>query len=92
MKAKNSNRDENTGQPADKLMQEYFNNNQEELEKARLKLKVKRSKIDDKIKRFQKQALIIGDKVRVRLANFQSAVRKELKAKNSKQILSLIHI
>ena len=56
MKAKNSNRDENTGQPADKLMQEYFNNNQEELEKARLKLKVKRSKIDDKIKRFQKQA------------------------------------
>ena len=28
MKAKNSNRDENTGQPADKLMQEYFNNNQ----------------------------------------------------------------
>ena len=51
------------------------------------KLKVKRSKIDDKIKRFQKQALIIGDKVRVRLANFQSAVRKELKAKNSKQIV-----
>ena len=87
MKAKNSNRDENTGQPADKLMQEYFNNNQEELEKARLKLKVKRSKIDEKIKRFQKQALIIGDKVRVRLANFQSAVRKELKAKNSKQIV-----
>ena len=87
MKAKNSNRDENTGQPADKLMQEYFNNNQEELEKARQKLKVKRSKIDDKIKRFQKQALIIGDKVRVRLANFQSAVRKELKAKNSKQIV-----
>ena len=30
----------------------------------------------NKIKRFQKQALIIGDKVRLRLANFQSAVRK----------------
>ena len=35
-----------------------------------------------KIKRFQ-----VGDKVRVKLANFQSAVRKELKAKNSKQII-----
>jgi hypothetical protein len=87
MKAKISNRDENTRQPADKLMQEYFNNNQEELEKARQKLKVKRSKIDDKIKRFQKQAFVIGDKVRVRLANFQNAVRKELKANNSKQIV-----
>ena len=37
--------------------------------------------------RFQKQALEVGDKVRVKLANFQSAVRKELKAKNSKQII-----
>ena len=70
MKAKNSNRDENTGQPANKLMQEYFNDNQEELEEARQKLKVKRRKIDDKIKRFHEQALVIGDKVRVRLANF----------------------
>ena len=87
MKAKNSNRDENTGQPAQKLMQEYFDDNQEELEKAREKIKAKREKIDDKIKRFQKQALEVGDKVRVKLANFQSAVRKELKAKNSKQII-----
>ena len=39
MKAKNSNRDENTGQPAQKLMQEYFDENQVELEKARDKLK-----------------------------------------------------
>merc|ERR1711991_846320 len=87
MKAKNSNRDENTGQPAQKLMQEYFEENQVELEKARDKLKAKRAKVDEKIKRFQKQSLQVGDKVRVKLANFQSAVRKELKAKNSKQII-----
>ena len=87
MKAKNSNRDENTGQPAQKLMQEYFDKNQVELEKARDKLKAKRAKVDEKIKRFQKQSLQVGDKVRVKLANFQSAVRKELKAKNSKQII-----
>ena len=48
MKAKNSNRDENTGQPAQKLMQEYFDDNQEELEKAREKIRAKREKIDDK--------------------------------------------
>ena len=87
MKAKNSNRDENTGQPAQKLMQEYFDENQVELEKARDKLKAKKPKVDEKIKRFQKQSLQVGDKVRVKLANFQSAVRKELKAKNSKQII-----
>ena len=87
MKAKNSNRDENTGQPAQKLMQEYFDENQVELEKARDKLKAKRAKVDEKIKRFQKQSLQVGDKVRVKLANFQSTVRKELKAKNSKQII-----
>ena len=67
MKAKNSNRDENTGQPAQKLMQEYFDDNQEELKKARKKIKAKREKIDDKIKRFQKQTLEVGDKVRVKL-------------------------
>ena len=49
-------------------------------------LKIKSSS-DEKIKRFQKQSLQVGDKVRVKLANFQSAVRKELKAKNSKQII-----
>ena len=38
------------------------------------------------MKRFHEQALVIGDKVCVRLANFQSAVRKELKAKTLKQI------
>ena len=87
MKANNSNRDENTGQPAEKLMQEYFDENQEALQSARTKLIKKRAKVDEKIKRFQKQALQAGDKVRVKLANFQSAVRKELKAKNSKQII-----
>ena len=87
MKAKNSNKDENTGQPAEKLMQEYFDENQEALQSARTKLNKKRAKTDEKIKRFQKQALQVGDTVRVKLANFQSAVRKELKAKNSKQII-----
>ncbi len=46
MKAKNSNRDENTGQPAEKLMQEYFDENQEALQSARTKLIKKRAKVD----------------------------------------------
>ena len=87
MKAKNSNRDENTGQPAHNFMKDYFDQNQGLLEQARNRLVKKKSKVDEKIKRYQKQALEVGDKVRVKLANFQSAVRKELKAKNSKQIV-----
>ena len=43
-----------TGQPAERLMQEYFDENQVELEKARDKLKAKRAKVVEKIKRFQK--------------------------------------
>ena len=66
---------------------ESCDDNQKELEKSRDKIKAKREKIDDKIKQFQNQALVVGVKVRVKLANFQSAVRKELKAKNSKQII-----
>mgnify|MGYP006872214541 CR=1 FL=1 len=68
-------------------MKEYFDEKQVELEKERDKMKAKRDKVEEKIKRLQKQALNVGDKVRVKRSNFQSAVRKELKAKNSKQII-----
>ena len=53
MKAKNSNRDENTGQPAEKLMQEYFDENQEALQSVRIKLIEKQAKVDKTLNVFK---------------------------------------
>ena len=88
MKSKNSNRDENTKQTGENLLKEYFKNkNYEKVEKAKENIKKKGNKAESRIKRFQNQEFQKDDLVRVKLSNFQSAIRAKNKAGNQKQVI-----
>ena len=87
MKSKNSNRDENTKQTGENLLKEYFNKNYEKVEKAKENIKKRGNKAESRIKRFQNQEFKIDDLVRVKLSNFQSAIRAKNKAGNQKQVI-----
>ena len=109
MRAKNSNRDENTGEPANKLLSTYLKqiadenvrNVQNKKSRKRLKKvtddilrssrKVRHNKsrktYNAVIDKVERQELKIGDKVRVRVANYQTSVRKLLKEGKGKKIV-----
>ena len=87
MKSKNSNRDENTKQTGENLLKEYFNKNYEKVEKAKENIKKRGNKAESRIKRFQNQEFKKDDLVRVKLSNFQSAIRAKNKAGNQKQVI-----
>ena len=109
MRAKNSNRDENTGEPANKLLSIYLKqiadenvrNVQNKKTRKRLKKvtddilrssrKIRHNKsrktYNAVIDKVERQELKIGDKVRVRVANYQTSVRKLLKEGKGKKIV-----
>ena len=87
MKSKNSNRDENTKQTGENLLKEYFNKNYEKVEKAKENIKKRGNKAESRIKRFQNQEFKKDDLVRVKLSNFQSAIRAKNKAGNQKHVI-----
>ena len=109
MRAKNSNRDINTGEPASKLLSIYLKRvADEDVRNARnKKTRKKLKRVADKILRssrkirhdrtdkeysalidkVDRQELEVGDKVRVRVANYQTNVRKLLKEHKGKKIV-----
>lgn len=75
--SKNTNRDPSTGKTPLNIMNEYYANNQASIQEVADKV---RTKNEERFKRFYKQeAFNIGDKVRVKMTSFQSALRQREK-------------
>ena len=98
MRSKNSNRDLVTGQfPHDVLveyLQSLYIKNEERklrrtqrLRKAHERRREHTKRLEGRLRKFRGQLLREGDHVRVRLANFQSGVRQQIKMGNRKQIV-----
>ena len=98
MRSKNSNRDLVTGQFPYDVLVEYLQSlyikdeerklrRTQRLRKAHERRREHTKRLEGRLRKFRGQLLREGDHVRVRLANFQSGVRQQIKMGNRKQIV-----
>lgn len=102
MRAKNSNRDENTGQHSDVLFESYMKAQgeaarvskrqrklllDEVVQVAKEKTAEREKKLREKRSRAKRQRFEVGDSVRIKLATVQRSVRRKLKAHDGKSLV-----
>lgn len=102
MRAKNSNRDNNTGQYSDLLFENYMKAQGESVnttkEKKKLlledvidvakdKTKEREAKLREKRNRSKRQRFKVGETVRIKLSSQQKSVRKKIKAHEGKSLV-----
>ena len=98
MRSKSSNRDLVAGQSPYDVLVEYLQSlyikdeerklrRTQRLRKAHERRREHTKRLEGRLRKFRGQLLREGDHVRVRLANFQSGVRQQIKMGNRKQIV-----
>jgi len=83
--SKNTNRDSSTGKTPLNIMKEFFDDNQVSIQQVADKI---RTKNEARFNKFYKQeSLAVGDRVRVKMAAFQSTIRQRKKEGNQKLVV-----
>ena len=93
MKSKNTNKNEETGEMPEKILKDFFkvDGNKAVIKQSQTRIQERKVKqgmsSKERVNRYKNQEFEKGDLVRVKLSNFQSAIRDKIKSGNMKQVI-----